>query len=173
MEKVEWRQEESGERRERGLIGTYKTVQGRTMRRKGGMDAGKGCQCLLPARGIRPLMGPSDAQSIFITHGFHTSELTYLLKFIVTPNSVFTALLSFMDMCREAKNLTCPRCVLFPPEAETGNTAFLSQPHTGKKCPFPGLLRSTFFTLSCFSLVILLFTMVPKRSAKMLPHFFF
>jgi len=55
----------------------------------------------------------------------------------------------------------------FPPEAETRqHSAFLSQLHTGKKCPFCGLFSSMLFTLLCSSLVILLFTMAPKCSAE-------
>ena len=74
-------------------------------------------------------------QSILISHGFHTREFAYLLKFICKPRiSTYKCFRSFPNTCNENFELLYVRV---PKEAERGNAlpSCLSS-HTVNKCPY-------------------------------------
>ena len=162
-EKAEQRQGEGRECRESKGDRNMQRGQGR-LKRKRQMDAGKDVSACHPEEVKGCLWGPSSAESILITPGVRICELTYLLKFICNPQLYIHSTVNVYGHAQ--KNLRCPRCTLFPPKAETRwHSAFSFQLSYCKR-PFCGLFSSTFFTLVCFSQVILLLTVVPKSSAK-------
>lgn len=83
------------------------------------------------------LMSYKGIQLILITHGFFTRKSADSLKFIYNSKSIPAAFLqSFVDMCREGKNLSHPTH-MFPSWGQTkGHSAFLFQLSYCKQVPF-------------------------------------
>lgn len=82
------------------------------------------------------LMSCKGIQLILITHGFFTRKSADSLKFIYNSKSIPAAFLqSFVDMCREGKNLSHPTH-MFPSWGQTkGHSAFFQLSYC-KQVPF-------------------------------------
>lgn len=109
--------------------------------------------------------------STFIVCGFCICEFACSLNFIC--NLKISALVSLCVICQWAPNSeTRVTDVRIPNRGrfrQSPASCFCS--HAVNNCPFRDLLGATFFTFLGFALVMSLFKMVPKHSAKVLSSF--